>query len=193
MGISLLTSCFFTLCFAKVCETQLFAGLWTLRTTEVSRANLGSCFITQLCDSFGRAFLASPVTRIAKMGNSQSFKGLRSCFLTTMCLSNLLTMFGGILHSQARAGSGSKIKALLPKRTQFAKPVLFTSSQKLRKQHQFENFKEESGFTILIESILQFGVAMRSEEHTSELQSPDHLVCRLLLEKKKTQLSTMFP
>src|SRR5258708_21171194 len=28
--------------------------------------------------------------------------------------------------------------------------------------------------------------AVRSEEHTSELQSPDHLVCRLLLEKKKT-------
>src|SRR5258708_9644955 len=28
----------------------------------------------------------------------------------------------------------------------------------------------------------------RSEEHTSELQSPDHLVCRLLLEKKKTTL-----
>src|SRR5258708_30355796 len=27
--------------------------------------------------------------------------------------------------------------------------------------------------------------ADRSEEHTSELQSPDHLVCRLLLEKKK--------
>src|SRR5258708_13877016 len=27
--------------------------------------------------------------------------------------------------------------------------------------------------------------AWRSEEHTSELQSPDHLVCRLLLEKKK--------
>src|SRR5258708_19120058 len=27
----------------------------------------------------------------------------------------------------------------------------------------------------------------RSEEHTSELQSPDHLVCRLLLEKKKIQ------
>src|SRR5258708_14385695 len=37
--------------------------------------------------------------------------------------------------------------------------------------------------------------ASRSEEHTSELQSPDHLVCRLLLEKKKnkekTQLSSM--
>src|SRR5258708_30334668 len=30
--------------------------------------------------------------------------------------------------------------------------------------------------------------AARSEEHTSELQSPDHLVCRLLLEKKKKYL-----
>src|SRR5258708_29792373 len=29
---------------------------------------------------------------------------------------------------------------------------------------------------------------VRSEEHTSELQSPDHLVCRLLLEKKKELL-----
>src|SRR5258708_22975941 len=29
------------------------------------------------------------------------------------------------------------------------------------------------------------GARIRSEEHTSELQSPDHLVCRLLLEKKK--------
>src|SRR5258708_31549589 len=42
-------------------------------------------------------------------------------------------------------------------------------------------------------SDLQFHIARdrtsrwksRSEEHTSELQSPDHLVCRLLLEKKK--------
>src|SRR3990170_9099919 len=29
-----------------------------------------------------------------------------------------------------------------------------------------------------------FHATIRSEEHTSELQSPDHLVCRLLLEKK---------
>src|SRR5437870_10419165 len=32
----------------------------------------------------------------------------------------------------------------------------------------------------------------RSEEHTSELQSRGHLVCRLLLEKKKKQLSHSF-
>src|SRR5207244_12759963 len=30
-------------------------------------------------------------------------------------------------------------------------------------------------------------ITERSEEHTSELQSPDHLVCRLLLEKKKNK------
>src|SRR5947208_11527840 len=30
---------------------------------------------------------------------------------------------------------------------------------------------------------------IRSEEHTSELQSPDHLVCRLLLEKKKNKMT----
>src|SRR5258708_17028179 len=35
---------------------------------------------------------------------------------------------------------------------------------------------------------LRFGLS-RSEEHTSELQSPDHLVCRLLLEKKKELLT----
>src|SRR5215216_6411059 len=33
----------------------------------------------------------------------------------------------------------------------------------------------------------------RSEEHTSELQSPDHLVCRLLLEKKKKPTSAKNP
>src|SRR5258708_26866749 len=32
----------------------------------------------------------------------------------------------------------------------------------------------------------------RSEEHTSELQSPDHLVCRLLLEKKKNEQRHLF-
>src|SRR5258708_26449950 len=35
--------------------------------------------------------------------------------------------------------------------------------------------------------------APRSEEHTSELQSPDHLVCRLLLEKKKNIIHIRSP
>src|SRR5258708_27534582 len=38
-------------------------------------------------------------------------------------------------------------------------------------------------------------LSSRSEEHTSELQSPDHLVCRLLLEKKKKikKLPSIYP
>src|SRR2546422_6276971 len=40
---------------------------------------------------------------------------------------------------------------------------------------------------------LAFRYAVRSEEHTSELQSRLHLVCRLLLEKKKKKKTTMKP
>src|SRR5258708_30210920 len=39
-------------------------------------------------------------------------------------------------------------------------------------------------FAIRVEPVAP-GEFVRSEEHTSELQSPDHLVCRLLLEKIK--------
>src|SRR5947208_12401835 len=42
--------------------------------------------------------------------------------------------------------------------------------------------------SVLVAFLLSAAVGIfRSEEHTSELQSPDHLVCRLLLEKKKTK------
>src|SRR5690348_17601098 len=48
------------------------------------------------------------------------------------------------------------------------------------------------GFVLLNVTVRGFGengvlLRGRSEEHTSELQSPVHLVCRLLLEKKKTK------
>src|SRR5689334_6929715 len=39
----------------------------------------------------------------------------------------------------------------------------------------------------------KLGIPVRSEEHTSELQSQFHLVCRLLLEKKKTNACTNNP
>src|SRR5258708_12800967 len=55
-------------------------------------------------------------------------------------------------------------------------------------------------FQVYILDYTHWGLDWRSEEHTSELQSPDHLVCRLLLEKKNSQnqltssviLSTLF-
>src|SRR5258708_17651448 len=41
---------------------------------------------------------------------------------------------------------------------------------------------------VLSSSVGYYCIAgLRSEEHTSELQSPDHLVCRLLLEKKNSR------
>src|SRR3712207_7553612 len=44
----------------------------------------------------------------------------------------------------------------------------------------------EGGFSLLVQ-------AARSEEHTSELQSRQYLVCRLLLEKKKTKSRRWVP
>src|SRR5256885_9633031 len=52
-----------------------------------------------------------------------------------------------------------------------------------QKQHQNNGREHDSE---------QHGVVLsRSEEHTSELQSPCNLVCRLLLEKKKNELLTI--
>src|SRR5438552_14773816 len=47
-----------------------------------------------------------------------------------------------------------------------------------------------SSHRALIRSVSAGSMFTRSEEHTSELQSPDHLVCRLLLEKKKKNPNT---
>src|SRR5947208_4082300 len=45
----------------------------------------------------------------------------------------------------------------------------------------FEELRRDLGYADYLGALQRY----RSEEHTSELQSPDHLVCRLLLEKKK--------
>src|SRR5438309_3747012 len=42
-----------------------------------------------------------------------------------------------------------------------------------------------AGKPVVADQLAQLGYDVRSEEHTSELQSQFHLVCRLLLEKKK--------
>src|SRR2546426_7732804 len=51
--------------------------------------------------------------------------------------------------------------------------------------HVIDFVSVEKGAVFLLERL----DAMRSEEHTSELQSPCNLVCRLLLEKKKMNYS----
>src|SRR5690348_17386536 len=72
-----------------------------------------------------------------------------------------------------------------PRSTLFPYTTLFRSVNKLVVKPALaplraKPFKEN----VELKSICGF-VWLRSEEHTSELQSPVHLVCRLLLEKKK--------
>src|SRR5258708_31956075 len=55
----------------------------------------------------------------------------------------------------------------------------------------FEQITRAGSYGAHLSAFVICSKAPRSEEHTSELQSPDHLVCRLLLEKKK--ISNIFP
>src|SRR2546426_9249048 len=87
-----------------------------------------------------------------------------------------------------------------PRSTLFPYTTLFRSLES-RAEGQEEVFQREEEINDLHIEIdervisalaLQHPVAsdlrlLRSEEHTSELQSPCNLVCRLLLEKKKTK------
>src|SRR5258708_4025766 len=64
-------------------------------------------------------------------------------------------------------------------------PIGFGANIVLLRKHRGEIDMMPS---VLLAGIFSTLIALpfaRSEEHTSELQSPDHLVCRLLLEKKK--------
>src|SRR5258708_12306593 len=75
-----------------------------------------------------------------------------------------------------------------PRSTLFPYTTLFRSNLKdfplLNASNCERSARRDFKFVILN---LKLKTCGRSEEHTSELQSPDHLVCRLLLEKKKTQ------
>src|SRR5256885_12360645 len=82
-----------------------------------------------------------------------------------------------------------------PRSTLFPYTTLFRSSLAgARRSRRFT--AQTAGCLESKKRTLQFGCLKRrerrarSEEHTSELQSPCNLVCRLLLEKKKIQLIT---
>src|SRR5438552_5755902 len=74
-------------------------------------------------------------------------------------------------------------------------PVVAITGQVARAMIGRDAFQETDviGITLPItkHNCLVRDVTERSEEHTSELQSPDHLVCRLLLEKKNTSSNSM--
>src|SRR2546429_6551330 len=75
-----------------------------------------------------------------------------------------------------------------PRSTLFPYTTLFRSYQRDARRLAFDGslFPLASGFHVRGGRHLQRrALSLRSEEHTSELQSRLHLVCRLLLEKKK--------
>src|SRR5690625_5318722 len=78
-----------------------------------------------------------------------------------------------------------------PISTLFPYTTLFRSSVNLTMPEVdvSSNFKELNKFLASLGFTELMSDAPRSEEHTSELQSRGHLVCRLLLEKKKNKIS----
>src|SRR2546422_7106597 len=77
-----------------------------------------------------------------------------------------------------------------PRSTLFPYTTLFRSSVVLGAVAPADIGKAAGTFNMLRYLGGAFGIALlRSEEHTSELQSRLHLVCRLLLEKKKNDLA----
>src|SRR5258705_4361034 len=70
-----------------------------------------------------------------------------------------------------------------PRSTLFPYTTLFRSLLIDHQAFQFSNLHSHEP-TLIVNNV---GSWLRSEEHTSELQSLRHLVCRLLLEKKKKQ------
>src|SRR3712207_8402321 len=77
-----------------------------------------------------------------------------------------------------------------PRSTLFPYTTLFRSLRSGHKGGDFFAHLLGAMFAYLFFSqSMQQGVKSRSEEHTSELQSRQYLVCRLLLEKKKKNIS----
>src|SRR2546427_6787917 len=76
-----------------------------------------------------------------------------------------------------------------PRSTLFPYTTLFRSRPRAENRERLStNFSAANSFALWLHrgiSATFFRTKLRSEEHTSELQSQSNLVCRLLLEKKK--------
>src|SRR5437867_7389681 len=80
-----------------------------------------------------------------------------------------------------------------PRSTLFPYTTLFRSLAEVRLRHKLavlhhQQHLDDAGHARDGLGVSNIGLHARSEEHTSELQSPYDLVCRLLLEKKKRKL-----
>src|SRR3712207_8346585 len=84
-----------------------------------------------------------------------------------------------------------------PRSTLFPYTTLFRSvAADVGQRHEQPRRADETGPEVVValrefRHVLRACLRLRSEEHTSELQSRQYLVCRLLLEKKKTNLLSL--
>src|SRR6266498_975469 len=82
--------------------------------------------------------------------------------------------------------SGASAASLrVPSRSAFGE----TPSARSKRSEDSSRSRPFGTATVMISFVIRSSEAERSEEHTSELQSRPHLVCRLLLEKKKKHQS----
>src|SRR5947208_4148079 len=98
------------------------------------------------------------------------------------------------MHSQNRTQRGARVQVLV--RDNNVDQALKALKKKMQREGIFREMKLRGHYEKpstkkareKAEAIRRARkLARRSEEHTSELQSPDQLVCRLLLEKNKTK------
>src|SRR5438874_9601681 len=80
---------------------------------------------------------------------------------------------------------------LPPRSTLFPYTTLFRSEQTLAQLSRDPGLPERAQIERPFKNTMDALWQIRSEEHTSELQSRRDLVCRLLLEKKKTQIAKL--
>src|SRR3712207_9008449 len=85
-----------------------------------------------------------------------------------------------------------------PRSTLFPYTTLFRSREvRITRTHVFKLFGQPdtgpSGFSTQSNARMRAPISPRSEEHTSELQSRQYLVCRLLLEKKNHHMQPLTP
>src|SRR5947208_4265633 len=136
-------------------------------------------------------------TRVVLVAQRTRWKNRITATLEKWCLPSIeySSPYGKI----AREELGKRLE-VLPEQTRWATRQMLAQLDSLSEQvREFEKRLEElvevtpemqrletlPGVGVILAASPTSASPVRSEEHTSELQSPDHLVCRLLLEKKK--------
>src|SRR5262245_47424204 len=104
------------------------------------------------------------------------------------CVKHIRGLFSPLLSGRMFASGIRQSSKTSSDVTDARKESLCFTSGALKPGVPFSTMKPR---IVSLSSVLAHTTAMRSEEHTSELQSLRHLVCRLLLEKKNKRIANI--